>query len=296
MKVLLTNQSEERSSKSYKRFIRKEEDAAIKAGFSIYHPNLSAVFTGKPIESFEGSHIFPRHYAGDDWLFKKYIESSGGIPIVPDYEQANYWYRLINQEEIRQWFKRKLGWVDVSRFNELEEGGLYEESQKYREEVVAEIFEACAIGSRVFVKAPHKLSLSARIYTKKSLLEAINNAIAFSAHYRLTELIYSEPVDIAVAKTVYKKSEYRCLIVNNKCSTISIYCEHRTKNNYLLVEGYANRFADAFNGRLPSSYCLDIARLTNGELAVVELNDIAGSGFYADHDIDKFYRDVAMIV
>lgn len=292
MKVFLTSQSKQRSGKSYRRYVEKEEDAAVKAGFNVYHPNLSAVLTDEPVGLLKDARIFARHYAGEGWLFSKYIKNSGGNFIVPNYEQANYWYKLIDQEDIRRWFKRKLGYIDISRFDELEKSGSYEESLKYTEELAAKIFDICAVRGKVFVKAPHKLSIGARVYSKKSLIEAINYAIAFSSHYRLTELIYSEPINIAPAKTVYKKAEYRCLIVSNKCSTISIYCEHRTKNNYLLVQGYASQFATAFAGRLPNSYCLDIARLANGELAVVELNDIAGSGFYADHDIDKFYRDV----
>jgi hypothetical protein len=99
-------------------------------------------------------------------------------------------------------------------------------------------------------------------------------------------------MDIKPSNAGYGIEEYRCLVINNNVVTTSLYTDMPRTRSYSEVNYFANDFVHTFKYQLPNSYDLDICRLTNGELAVVELNDISGCGFFADHDLPKLFKSV----
>lgn len=78
------------------------------------------------------------------------------------------------------------------------------------------------------------------------------------------------------------EEEWRCLILGNECLDVSQYRDHDlyadqseqmwTNRDESIIR-FATRVAESAHGS-PPSYCLDVARLSNGELTVLEANPI----------------------
>lgn len=290
-KYLLTNQAI-RGNNYAQHYGGREYEAAKRAGFTIIEINASSLFFSgdQPDLDLDGAPTFVRHYANEDGLFSNFVEKSGGKLMVPGYFKANEWYKVVpNDVMTSYWFGgRSVNWMDLSG---LDPDGNHQSYMRALTFATQTIFEH-SIKGKMFIKAPQKRSLGATLYTKKEFLEAVQWELAMGVHGKLHEIIYAQPMDIAERSVGYKREEYRCLIVGDKVSSVSLYTDKKRKRNYADIEAFANEFAAHFAGRLPVAYCLDLCRLIDTTIAVVEINDICAFGFYADNDINKFFEDV----
>lgn len=246
--------------------------------------------TDKKRPKLEGS-VFIRHYAGQHVYYRQYVSECGGRLIVPQYWRANEWWYNTPEPIQKKYFGRLFGYQDLRRFGYIDEMAQVKDLNATLER----LFDQYAYQGHLFLKAPDKGSLPAALYDLEDAKEQVGYWLAVPCHKRLGTLIWSQPMAIGGAPTKYGKAEYRCFIVDNKCSTISIYTDEQSQTkNCAAIEAFANDFAQSStaHGNLPHAYCLDIAELQDGRLAVVELNDIAASGFFADHDIKKLYEDL----
>ncbi len=290
-KVLLTNQAI--CGNNYaQRYGGHEYNAAKAAGFTVIELPLASILFKEQKSNIDltGIPTFIRHYANEDSFFRGFVEGNNGKFIVPSYQKANEWYKVVPNDALASYWLggRSVSWMDLRGLDPDNNLGKYKRDMTI---AMFTVFEKSRHG-KVFVKSPQKRSLPATLYTKSDLEEDIGWQMAMNVHGKLHEIIYSEPMDIATRKTGFKREEYRCLIVGEKCSSVSLYTDIKRKRDYSEIERFANEFAEHFYGRLPKAYCLDICRLIDTSLAVVEINDIAAFGFYADNNIYKFFEDI----
>lgn len=268
------------------------ETAAIeRMGFEVLNLEASVFgFTNAPDYPLTGRVVFCRHYANESAHYAAYVAKQGGTMVVPNYGDVLYWYKTLPLDFISKEFlgERKMDWYSLAPYGYLEKRG----EEKALKALVEQIYGLYANNGKVFVKSETKGGLTAKIYTKSDLLETLYFVLGVGCHRTPRELIVSQPMEIRQLKTDYKSDEYRCLIVDSHVSTISLYTDVQRQRDYTGIRNFANHFATTFATQLPNSYDLDVARLTDGRLAVVELNDIAACGLYADHDMFKFYGDV----
>lgn len=279
--IILTNQT------NNNRWAKREYKAVLKAGFEVirYSPSI---IEGQSCDGpdIKNRVVLPRHFAHEDWLYKRYIKRKNGRLLVPDYWKANEWYKVLcNDPQAFRWLGRNLSWVDTS--------SLYDEdnSTSKLSSILDDMFRL-AIDGKLFIKSPYKLSIGAGLYTKEEALEAIDYEIAMGVHFRLNEIIYSEPVEIQTLRSGYKRAEYRCVVVGDKVSSVSIYTDYHKERDYDTITEFAEDFVANFSSKLPNSYILDVAKLKNGDVALVELNDISGSGWFADNHLEKIFSDL----
>lgn len=260
-----------------------EHEAAKRAGFIVQQISMEDVLRGvSPIKDVTA---FTRHYATDQWMFREYAKKNNITFAIPNYDQANEWYKVVPHDwDAYRWLQREVSYMNVSSLYH-DERSVVKDVQK----IVSRIFDG---RERVFAKAPVKLCMDATTYTREELQEDLVFVIGVHAHSRLTDLIYSDPIKIAKVKTAYKKAEYRCLIVGEECSSVSIYSDKKAKRDYSGPRAFAESFARHFKYRLPLAYDLDIARLEDGSYAAIEVNDIAACGFYVDNDVYKLFHDI----
>jgi|GEM_PF-2926293 len=275
-----------------------ETKAQKEAGFKVKNTNIFDMpnfITDKNAQDSDcaGAYILPRHYAGEDTIFSSYIERNNGILLIPDYHLANSWYKIVPQDsKADYWLKRRVAWIDTSMLcNDSEDD--YSQWQSELCRIVGTMF-GFAKHRKVFIKATGKRSIDSTLYSFKQAVEALTYHFTFQVHGKLTEVIYSEPMQIAKDNNEFGKAEYRCFVVDGQVSSMSIYTDRKLHLNGDVADMlfFANEFAQHFYKRLPLAYCLDIARLADGSLAMVELNDIGGSGFYAQHDIQQVFQDI----
>jgi len=294
--IVLTNHvSGDHGGQQYK---KTETVAQQVAGFKVKRTSIFDMLNFFGIKAtkspdYNGAHILPRHYANESSIFSNYIERNNGILLVPNYHLANSWYKIVPQDSrAYHWLKRRVSWLDT--------GALCRDSKDNYSEWQTEIcrtvdtmfsFAKC---DKVFIKAPGKRSIGSELYDFRQAVEALTYQFTFQVHGKLTEVMYSEPMQIAAANNEFAKAEYRCFIVDGRVSSVSIYTDKKHQQNGDIADMlfFANEFAQHFYMCLPLAYCLDIARLINGDLAVVELNDVGGSGFYAQHDIQRVFGDL----
>lgn len=268
-----------------------EEDAITKAGFETMELEAGIFgLTKDPDYDLTDRPVFCRHYANEDSYFVPYVVAHNGHLVVPDYVLAQEWYKILPLDFIARDYMggRRMGWYSLKPYRFLEEI----DELKGLKHTINEAFNEYSVNGKVFAKSETKNSFTAKLYTKQDLFETLHFLLGVGCHRTPGELIVSQPMPVQKIDTDYKLKEYRCLIVDNKVSTISLYTDTKQHRDYDEVEQFATRFARQFERHLPNSYDLDVARLADGKLAVVELNDISACGFYADHDIYKFYRDV----
>lgn len=279
-----------------KSYVTREANAIAKAGFEVIELNNSIFgLVDPPDVDLTGRTVVCRHYAGDDRSFIKWVEANGGTLATPNYAATLHWYKIMRLDNIatKYWFLggRNMAWYSLAPYGYLE---TKEEMAAFKEFIGELYYEPgkYVTNGRVFVKADVKGALAAKIYTKEELYETLSFLIGVGCHNTPRELLVSEPMAIAPANTKYKKDEYRCLIVDNKVSTVSLYTDRKANRDYTRVIKFANWFAEKYAGKMPNSYDLDICRREDNSLAVVELNDIAACGFFADHDLDKLFADL----
>lgn len=289
-KFLITNQAI-RGNNYAQHYGGHEYNAAKHAGFTVVELNSSSLFFGDgPDINLAGAPTFVRHYANEDAMFSKFVKKHGGKLMVPQYFDANEWYKVVPNDALTSyWFGGRLvNWMDLEGLDPNGDHGKFMRGLTFAAQT---IFEH-AIDKKMFIKAPQKRSLGAGLYTKGEFLEAVQWELAMGVHGKLREIIYAQPMAIRERKTGYRRDEYRCLIVGDKVSSVSLYTDKKRKRDYTDIEAFANEFAAHFAGRLPRAYCLDLCRMIDTTIAVVEINDICAMGFYADNDIYKFFQDV----
>lgn len=289
-KFLLTNQKI-RGNNYSQHYGGHEFNAARQAGFSVIEIDASSLFFNEgPDIDFDGAPVFVRHYANEDYMFSKFVERHNGKLIVPEYFKANEWYKVVPNDALTSyWFGGRLvNWMDLEGLDPEANHGKFMRGLTFAAQT---IFEHAKDG-KMFIKAPQKRSLDAALYTKGEFLETIQWTLAIGVHVKLREIIYAQPMYIRERKTGYKKDEYRCLVVGDKVSSVSLYTDKKRKRDYSDIEAFANEFATHFAGRLPKAYCLDLCRMIDTTIAVVEINDACAMGFYADNDIYKFFQDI----
>lgn len=289
--VIDTESIEATNSRDY-----RERRAAIKAGFTVLHVGFHQLFISDQSSIgtlLRGNLVFLRHFAHHEGAFKKWISENQGSLMVPNYDMANKWYEVVlSAKDPEYWLGRKMAYENVESM--FSEDLSFEEATKKRRNLIESIFAKYSIDNKVFLKTPSKYNLDAGLYTKEDIKCAFDQLAVFS-HMPLTTLIYSQPVEVKKINHYYRREEYRCLIIDNKISSVSLYSDRRTRRDYLEVREFAEKFVECFKRHLPHSYCLDVMRLIDGRVVVVELNDIAAMGFYADNDIEKFYADAYRI-
>jgi hypothetical protein len=284
--------------------------AALEAGFTVLEICAGDILTiGATRASFDGSigepapvtapmydlrdkSVFLRYDLRLASNYKKYARNQGGSLLVSDAEAVDAWYKVVPADkQAAHWLGgRTVGWAALP-----DTLGKHDPEQDSRASLTTLLntIYADAPAGQMFLKAPTKLSLASAVYSRQEAEQAVSDALFENSHVSLSELIYAQPMDIAQRPTDdFPTYEYRCLMVGDECSTVSLTTDIRRPRNYRELIDFANDFATAFKGQLPRSYCLDIARLASGQLAVVELNDIQASGFFADNDHYQFYRDV----
>jgi hypothetical protein len=107
--------------------------------------------------------------------------------------------------------------------------------------------------------------------------------------------IYSRSTDddFIISDVIDIEKEYRCYIIHNEVSSISEYNDYISTEIPKEVSCFAKQFANIqITGNLPDHYVLDVAKLTNGDVVMVELNNISNSGRYFDNDPYKLYKDL----
>jgi hypothetical protein len=286
-------QSKRKDVKGYRKpYVLREAKAIAKAGFEVMELETGMFgISNDPNYDMTGRTVITRHYAGEDRAIVPYVEAHGGTLAVPGYANVQDWYKL-PLDVFTDVFMggRRMAWYPLAPYGYLE---TLEESKALRL-LIEKAFDEFAIDGKVFAKSETKNSFSAGLYTKDELIEDLTFLLGISCHRMPKELIISQPMPITeLPHSKYKKDEYRCLIVDNKVSSVSLYTDDpRPHRDYKEVEHFAQQFANAFQNKLPKAYDLDVARLTNDKLAVVELNDISACGFFADNDLDKLFADL----
>lgn len=283
--VLLTN------SLTNEKAMVNDEPSALKAGFEIVPWEVKLFFDDqkKPDKRLDNRKVFVRHHANEDGFLRGYLERQNCTLLVPNYWVANEWYKIVpNDYYAAYWLKRSVNWVDLRN---LEAENLeWEEFKKGLSRAVNGIF---GMKDKMFIKSKTKHSIGSGIYTKADAIEVLTDQLAMYAHIRLSEVIYSEPVEIDHAVTEYGRAEYRCFIVDGNCVSVSYFSDTKyAPRIYKKPKAFADEFAKAFEDRLPLAYCLDIARLKDGSMAVIECNDIAASGNYADNNSDILFSEI----
>lgn len=279
--IVLTNQGDTN------RWEKRERKAATKAGFEIIRynpPIIKELDHGGP--NIQGRVVLPRHYANGDRQYRQYVKHKNGRLLVPNYWKANEWYKVLcNDPQAFRWLGRNLSWVDTA--------SLYDEDNPTTKlSIILDDIFRFAVKGKLFIKSPYKLSIGAGLYTKKEAFEAVDYEVAMGVHFRLNEIIYSEPVEIQAIRSGYRKDEYRCVIVGDKVSSVSLYTDYHKERDYSIITKFAGDFAAYFSGKLPSYYVLDVAKLKNGNVVLIELNDICASGWFADNDLEKIFSDL----
>lgn len=274
----------------YKKIYKQREAIAItRAGFE-QHELAIGMFgiEDAPDIDLTGRMVFTRHYANQHTYIANYIVNRGGKLAVPGYWTAADWYKSLPISPNDEFFSRDIAWYSLREFGYLEEKSELQALHK----LIDNVFEKYAVQDKLFVKSETKNSFTAKVYTKGELEELLLFLLGVGCHRTPGEIIVSTPMDIKTSDAGYDREEYRCLIVRGKCSTASIFTDEPSQRNYTEVVKFTNSFAKKFAAHLPNTYDLDIARLTDGRLIVVELNDIAACGFFADNDLNKLFTDL----
>lgn len=271
-----------------KKYDHLETEALKAAGFEIVS------FKDVDHEQLKDADVLVRCYAAEEAQLEQFVIKQGGRPIVRNMDSANDWYRHITWGT--SWYGREISHASLQRFRYLDEPYEVKELRNFIGDVF-NYFGRDVDGERkVFFKADVKGTLPAGVRNEAEALEEITYWLALSCHNRLSTLIFANPISIRKKDTYkYRVEEYRCFIVDDGVSSISLYTDRKSQRTYGKVQQYAHMFANRFRNFLPVAYVLDIARLESGELVVVELNGFGASGFFADHDLTKVFKDIAAI-
>lgn len=278
-----------------------EADAAKAAGFALQQISLLDALQMKKQDIkyvMASTHVFVRHQADEHPFVNHYLDVLGSQRlIVPNYAQANEWYKVVPFDyRAGYWLQRKVSWVDVSMLDDpySENDHNPEELELTVRKTVDYMLRYANHKGKIFMKDKNKRSIEATQYTPKRAIDRIMMKLCLPSHAPLSNIVYSQIIDIDKADTDYKRAEFRCFVIGGKCSTVSYYTNETRKRPaiYDKVEAFANEFGAHFLHRLPRAYCLDVGLLTSGRLAVIELNDISASGYYGDNDLYKIYKDL----
>src|SRR2546428_14006030 len=82
-----------------------EYEAAEHAGFIVQQVTLPDVLNGNaPLQH---ATAFMRHYATEQWMFRKYARDNGIVSLIPDYELANDWFKFVPHDwQASKWLQR----------------------------------------------------------------------------------------------------------------------------------------------------------------------------------------------
>ena len=130
-------------------------------------------------------------------------------------------------------------------------------------DIKAELFNEYIINP-IFIKPKNKLKKFTGFIIKSiDDLNKINNA------GDNTKVICSEPVNFI--------SEYRCPVINGEIKDLCYYSgDSNIKIDKSIVQKMVKEFLNS-----PKAYCIDVGVLSNGETALIEVNDAFSIGIYS---------------
>lgn len=237
-------------------------------------------------DHFAGRDVFIRCYANEEASLERIVRKAGGNPIIPNMDNANNWYRNITWGV--KWFGREISHSDMKQFGYLE----YDYQKKALRKHLELIFDYFSRDGKVFFKSSTKQNLQPAVRTLDEAYEDISYSLSMAIHHQMDTLIFQNPIEVESNTDGFGREEYRVYIVNDKVSTVSLFTDNQKSRDYTRVIAYAESFAKTFCNFLPLGYCLDVAITAQNEMVVIELNGIGASGFYADHDINKLFKDI----
>lgn len=101
------------------------------------------------------------------------------------------------------------------------------------------------------------------------------------------EVMLSEFIDIG--EDEYDMLEWRCFVVDGLVLSISRYKDYESIPTPDKVSAYAREVVNHVAGKyLPKNFVLDVAQKRDGEICIIEFNDVCCSGRYVDNTVESF--------
>ncbi len=252
------------------------------------------------IESLDGFEYFIR----SEMMTSDDIAHLGGVPLVSsqDRRQIERWPEIVDPS----FTHRKVGIVAV---NELfpEDGSVNTEllipySREFSTKYAPLRIKRDQPTNRVFIKPMVKIDNGLACDVEVGDGSPVRKKFQYYLdrdEYQIDYFIVSEPVDFVAEwaggmKGNYFTIEYRCWVADGRVTSIARNDLHEVHEIPEEVSKTAQKFAEAHKSILPWGYVVDFGILDEDQtVAVIELNELGGSGRYKGNDFFPFLEAFA---